>query len=260
MSTFLLVLLVILMALLSVNSFAADGAATPVSLWALELPAADLENSIDFYTTALGFRVEARNPEASVVDLVNGKARITLRSTDAPQAAAGAARAYLNMSVGDLASSLRAVRAAGGTKESMEVEESAVGPFLKVLDPSGNPIDVIDHPWDEMAPGDTPAVFNIGIQVRSIGEAEPFFTSLGFSVSTRDYLPETLVFERQGIGYFVIHPLADESPKPVEAAGGLVVVDGGAAMTKSGAPRLITSPSGVRVRLVHPGQRSARDR
>jgi len=256
MSTMIRLPVLLLPALLLSHAAAGGASAPAASLWALEIPVSSPERSIAFYEESLGFRVERGPGAESGATLRNGEGRLALRRSPSPQAGRGAARAYLNMSVGDLETALSRALAAGGRIDEKKVKESAVGPYLEIFDPDGNLIHLIDHPWDEMAADDPPAVFNIGVHVRSIAEAEPFFARLGFVVSTRDYLPRTLVYERRGVSYIVLHPDAEGPSSPGEAAGGLVVSvadPSGLASTMEGSPGAeIRSPSGVPVRLVSP--------
>ncbi len=214
-------------------------------IWAIEMQTDDLDRSAGFYTGALGFRVERRDPSGRTIELRNGEGRLVLSLTDAPAAPAGTARVYLNMSVGDVHAAARKAASHGGRIVDRVPRTSAVGPFLEVSDPYGHPIHLIDHPWDEMAAGDTPAVFNYGLNVRSIEEDEPFMTTLGLEVATRDYLPETLVFKRQGIGYVVMHQHAERTCDPGWSAGALILAGG-----IRGAAGEMRGPSGILVKLM----------
>jgi catechol 2,3-dioxygenase-like lactoylglutathione lyase family enzyme len=128
--------------------------------------------------------------------------------------------------VSGLETARAAAAAAGGTVEE-PVRESAVGPFLVARDPAGHPVHLIDHPWDGDRPAAAPpAVFNIGAAVVDMAEAEAFYTGLGFAVATRDYLPETLVFARQGGTSLVLHPHADRPAEATARRGGLLVLTG----------------------------------
>ncbi len=191
---------------------------------ALQYEVRDLEQAVDFYTAALGFEVERREASGEEVRMRLGPMRLILAQSAAPPAKAGSARIYLNMSVADLETARAAVVDAGGHVRSEDALQSAVGSYLEVTDPSGNQIHLIDHPWDnEQQPPITPTVYNIGLAVRSIEAVERFLSELGFIVATRDYLPETLVFERRGVAYLVVHAEAVAEAEPRSATGALVL-------------------------------------
>lgn len=177
---------------------------------------------------------------------MNGAARLILRRSDQQAPADEPARINLNMTVGDLDTIRERVIKAGGRVRS-EPLDSAVGPYLKIEDPFGNSIHIIDHPWDDIEGDAIPAMFNIGLQVRDIPRTEAFLTGLGFKVSTREYLPKTLVFERTGAGgYLVVHAHAERQARSDEATGSLVI------RTPEGraGQREVRGPSGILVRMV----------
>ncbi len=191
------------------------------ALWALELGVPDLEAAVAFYTTALGFEVVAAEPAGTWTLLGNGEARLALALSSLPVAAKGRARAYANYSVGGLDAAGKALTAAGGTLE--EPFDSPVGRATRFVDPFGHPGYLIDHPWDERPPEAPPAVFNVALDVREVEAAERFYTALGFAVRTRDYLPQTLVFEPAGSAQLILHPYAESDAVAGQEAGALLI-------------------------------------
>lgn len=191
----------------------------PPRVWALERGVPDVPAAVDFYTAALGFELAAGDGTAWAL-LVNGEARVVVTLSDVPVASPGSSRVYPNFTVGDLAAAQRAVLAAGGHVDG-EPRASAVGQAVAIRDPFGHPANLIDHPWDEKAAESAPEVFNFGLRVRSVVEAESFLTALGFAVGNRDYLPQTLVFQPQGVAQLVVHPIAERPADPLADAGAL---------------------------------------
>ncbi len=199
-------------------------------LWALELGVPDLDRAVEFYTSALGFEVVTADQAETWTLLGNGSARLALALSGLPVSPDGKARAYANFSVGSLDAAAAAVVAAGGSAEVPF--ESPVGRALRFLDPFGHPGHLIDHPWDEMSPGDPPAVFNVALNVRDVETSERFYTALGFEVRTRDYLPRTLVFEPRGSAQLILHPSASGDADAHREAGALLInADPGVAST-----------------------------
>lgn len=198
--------------------------ALPSAMWAeteilaLQLECEDVPRCARFYRDAFDFEPE---PGASHI-VRSGDVRIVLRRGEPLLPAGDAAHINLNLSVGDLAVARQRTIEAGG-RVSSERLTSAVGPYLAVEDPAGNSIHLIDHPWDELPSGAPPVVFNLGLSVPDLPASEAFFTGLGFRVATRDYLPQTLVFERTGMTQLVLHRTAKRAAAPREATGTLVV-------------------------------------
>ncbi len=213
-----------LLLLIVLPAFATEDGDVPTTdpgLWALELGVPDLERAIAFYTTALGFEVVATEPAGTWTLLGNGDARLALSRSGLPMAARGGARAYANFSAGDLDVAARAVARAGGSVE--DAFDSPVGKAIRFFDPFGHPGHLIDHPWDEMAPEAPPAVFNVALNVRDMETSERFYTALGFVVSTRDYLPQTLVFAPRGSAQLILHPAAEADVVAGREAGALLL-------------------------------------
>ncbi len=213
----------LLIAALPVAAAGTDVAAEADSgLWALELGVPELERAVDFYASALGFDVVAAEPAGTWTLLGNGEARLALSLSSLPVAAAtGDARAYPNFSVGDVETAGQAVVAAGGSLE--DAFDSAVGRAVRYRDPFGHPGHLIDHPWDEMPAAATPAVFNVALNVRDVETSERFYAGLGFEVRTRDYLPQTLVFEPWGSAQLILHPAAEAAAGRGFDAGALLL-------------------------------------
>jgi hypothetical protein len=117
----------------------------------------------------------------------------------------GSPRLTMNLSVGDLDAAVRRVREHGGTVDP-ERRTSVVGAYVRAADPAGHAVHLIDHPEDDLSPGDPPRLFNVGIASASIPETERFVGRVGIPVATRDYLPRTLVFEKRGATYLIAHP------------------------------------------------------
>ena len=200
-------------------------------LWALELGVADTSRAIEFYTTALGFEVLADEAAGTWTLLGNGEARLALARSNRPVAPGGSARAYPNFTVGDVEVAGEAVIAAGGSVGPPF--ESPVGTAVAYTDPFGHGGHLIDHPWDDdsRSADAPPEVFNVALSVRGVETAEAFYTALGFPVRTRDYLPQTLVFEPRGSAQLILHPNAEEAVDPGTEAGALLLdVDPGRAL------------------------------
>ncbi len=204
--------------------FAAPLAAEDVQpeIWGIELGAADVAASQSFYE-ALGFESLRDEAGGAWALLRNGEVALVLSASDREVAAIETPRIYLNLSVGDLDLAARTVREHGGTVFPGPPIDSPVGKALTATDPAGHPLHLIDHLDDEMTAKDAPKVFNLGVTSADLEADEAFFAVLGLGVSTRDYLPATLVLERRGSSYLVLHPRTSE-PAPAELDGGRLLL------------------------------------
>jgi predicted enzyme related to lactoylglutathione lyase len=189
-------------------------------IWALELSVADVRKGADFYAAALGFKVQQFDSAGRWARLNNGSVQLILTRSDLKAATMESARYNLNFSVGNLDDAARRIKDAGGSTGGKPIS-SAVGPFIRVKDPFGHEAHLIDHPDDEFAPGADPVIFNIGLNVVSTEETANFYEKVGIGVATRAYLPETLVFNRQGMSYFVAHAHAERRARKGEESGTL---------------------------------------
>jgi predicted enzyme related to lactoylglutathione lyase len=174
-------------------------------VWGLRRDVTELARAQRFYEEALGFRLEARAPGDRAAVLVLGELRLLLRVV--PGLDPGAVREgfSLNLQVADLEAAAGAVAEAGGRLDAAEPEPIAVGRSWPVLDPDGHAIHLMDlSSWRE-APAAGCLLFNLGRRVEDLGCAERVCESLGWSVSTRDYLPRTLPLARSGVAPLVFH-------------------------------------------------------
>jgi predicted enzyme related to lactoylglutathione lyase len=211
--------------LLLAGALAAEDAGT--AIWGIELGTPDVAASRSFYE-ALGFEPLRDEAGGTWALLRNGDVALVLSASDRRAAAIEAPRIYCNLSVGDLDRAARTVREHGGSVASGAPAETPVGRALSAADPAGHPLHLIDRPGDDLAADAAPEVFNLGVTSAGLDADESFFAVLGLGVSTRDYLPATLVLERRGASYLVLHP-------PAAAAAG-TALDGGRLLLHAPAP------------------------
>lgn len=192
----------------------------------LEMPAADVAATARLYTDVLGFRVERQAPSGAWALLAGGEVRLLLRQVwGTVPAAGGADRIRLNLRVGDLDAVIARAREAGARVDVATPQPVAIGRSVRIADASGNPLNLMDIADDGFPADGVPVVFNVSVRVGSMAVAEPFWAGLGFRVFTRDYLPETLVFERHGAVAVVLHPEEERPPERSEPVRLLLAVD-----------------------------------
>lgn len=173
-------------------------------IWGIELGTGDIAASVAFYER-LGFEVLRSESDGAWTLLRSGAIGLVLSATDREPTVRNGARVYLNLSVGDLAEAARAVAEGGGTVEPGPPAETPVGQALRATDPAGHPLNLIDHPGDALDATSSLRIFNLGMTVPDVSAEERFFDGLGIGVASRAYLPDTLVLERRGSTYLVLH-------------------------------------------------------
>ena len=191
-------------------------------IWALELGVSDLKRGEDFYVNALAFEREENACCKPAVVLKNRAMRLLLREAQAAPRPADAAGITLNMRVGDLSNAVAAVRQHGAQIDDATPQPFALGTHVRIRDPFGNPIHLLDIANDNMTAESKPAVFNLGVQLQSLEAGEKFYTNLGFQVYSREYLPD-LPFQKHGAIALVMHGEATQAVKRGTRNGTLVL-------------------------------------
>lgn len=250
---------------LSLVAWAGAGDENQVVILGLELPAEDLNTAERFYVEGLGFELLQRDPGGEWILLRNQPALLLLRHT--PPAADRNPQPYLNLRVGDLEAALGTARSAGAQVPDPKPQPNAIGSGIAIADPFGNPLNLMRIDGDSIEPDSPPLLFNIGIRVRDMEASEAFLDALGLTVMTRNYLPKTLVWDRNGGVSVVVH-YHPEQPQGQPSQGVLLATvprlqeriarlrGAGMQMEKQDAVGplpagwLIQSSAGTRVRLV----------
>lgn len=182
-------------------------------VWALEMSATDLKRAEAFYSNALAFEREESACCNSALVLKNRGVRLLLREGKASPRPEEAAHITLNMRVGDLPRVVASAKQYGAQIDNPNPGPFALGMYVKIRDPFGNSIHLLDVANDNFTAESKPAVFNLGVQLENLEAGEKFYTRLGFQVFSREYLPD-LPFQKHGAVSLVMH---GEATKPVKA-------------------------------------------
>ncbi|MCH7572848.1 MAG: VOC family protein, partial [Planctomycetes bacterium] len=182
-----------------------DTAFTP-SIWGIEMPVTDVDRAVSYYTEVLGFKVVQSPGSQRRVVLDNDGLKLIFRLTENIARPDDAAQLNLNLRVANLDQAARSVRETGGSLESSEPIIAAIGKFIPTLDPFGNSVHLIDLNGEENDPDGLPRLYNVGFTILDMDTTEAFYTSLGFEVYSRDYLPDTLPLKPVGASMLVLHP------------------------------------------------------
>ena len=211
-----------LLALVSIACPAPEAEPRPFepSVWGLELPVRDVAATSRAYAEAFGFRELQGGGETARLEK-DGLALVLARS-DAPRAADGTARVYLNLEARDVHVALERALAARFDSPDPEPRAIPIGTAVTVVDADGHATNLID--LDETAGRDEEglAVFNLGLDLEAGADWE-FVERLGFRVLTRAYLPEALPVVRAGAAELVLHRRASAPRAPAAKSAALLL-------------------------------------
>ncbi|TAH34380.1 MAG: hypothetical protein EYC70_15660 [Planctomycetota bacterium] len=241
---------------------AQDAPKAEASVHALRLSVKDVAAANAFYTKTLGFTSDWCCPQGMAADLHNGPARLLLERSTA--ATTTAWQPYMNYQVADLAASVAAVRAAGGSVEKDTPQPFPLGLLVTFRDPDGHPGHLLTTEQDPLAAGSSPQVFNLGLPAPDMEKSEAFYRRLGFEVYSRDYLPHALPLVPRGAFPLLLHDVPDgEAITGTTVALVLGVSDVAAAKSSlnpgctasccSGPDLVLNDPAGNRVVLCSSG-------
>lgn len=187
---------------------------SPYQVYAVELPAVDLDRSIRFYQKHFGFEIQSRVDRSNGVIMRSGSARVILRRADR-RPSPSAPYVNLNFFVDHLDSTISRLKDAGVEFIDGTLEKISIGRAIKLRDPAGNELHLLTLDWENRPPAPTPRVFNAGMRFTDLGKAESFYCdTMGFEVSSRDYLPKTLPLNRSGHISLVLHLDAAATTEP----------------------------------------------
>jgi hypothetical protein len=230
----------------------------------LELAVHDVPRFAALLAQTGGFRSGGvEGGELSV--LARGDFRVVLRRSDEPAPRAAVARVYLNLEVEDLEAARAAARLAGAD-EVGPAREIPIGTAATVAC-AGQRLNLI-QPARPSPGAALPGIYNVGLDLGSFVESEPFLELLGFRVHDRAYLPAALPYEKAGAAELVLHAGAEEPRDPAALGAALLLaveeLEGARAAlaerglelasaprsTPLGAALSLAAPLGVTVQLV----------
>ncbi len=190
------------------ESHALDSSVFTPEIWGLEYGVSNIKKAVDFYTEVLGFEIEDNICCEPSTVLKNGPLHLILVRSDASLPSDSAAKVILNMSIGDFKTVIETSRLRGGKVVDETRRQFAHGMYVEIQDPFGNKINLIKLDGENMSPASKPALFNIGVTQKNLEKAEAFYTILGFTPFSRDYLPIVLPLNKSGAAMLILHDSA----------------------------------------------------
>jgi predicted enzyme related to lactoylglutathione lyase len=240
---------------------------SPIEVYGLELPVADIGAAERAYREAFGFQSTFSGGE--VARLEKDGLVLVLTRARGPKPAEGAANVHLNLEVADLGLALERALAAGFDAPTTEPAAIPIGRALTVIDVDGYATNLIDLDAERGQQDDALSVFNVGLELEPEVDWE-FLTQLGFEILTRDYVPDALPIVKSGAAELVLHRTARAPRAAGTRAAGLLLACERLAETRAALPRgfcderaaqatpqglvvPLRAPSGVRVELLERG-------
>lgn len=206
--------------LLLALSFSGDTESFRPSVFGLELPVADVAAAELAYELGLGFRRVFSGGEVARLEK-DGLTLVLTRSTAAREPA-GSASVHLNLEARDLAVALERALAAGFEAPQLEAVTIPIGRALELRDADGHLVNLIDLDAAAGDGDDSLSVFNLGLDLQADADWE-FVERLGFTVTTRRYVPDALPTAKAGAAELVLHRAARSARAPSTKAAVLLL-------------------------------------
>ncbi len=191
------------MILAAVASGATTAGAETLPISALRLGVTDVEASVRFYETHLGFSPVIRYPSGAAVLQDPEGVYLVLTAAQRPvERPDGACYVRFNFAVPDLDDAIASMESSGVRFTGRD--ESAVGGYATFIDPSGHAHNIKElHAADE--PIDGPRVYNAGIAVSDMAAAREFYEAvLGFEALSDAYYPPVVPMKPAGRTMFIL--------------------------------------------------------
>lgn len=188
---------------------------SPPQVLGLEWLVKEPQAAADFFKTCLDFEVLNLSDQQATLT----KDGILLRMVRSERLPDRHDTVYLNFSVENLSAATEKCLIAGGELLNEDLMQSQIGPFNGIRVPGSNHR---IHLMQINAFPEPEGVFNTSFRVADMAKEEHFYTSLGLTIYSRDFLPETLPFNRAGMLSLVIHPFT-AGQRPRAAATRLLV-------------------------------------
>lgn len=192
---------------------------TPKGIWAVQINVVDLDAALEFYTGTLKFEVLTRKAYPRVVPLKTGDpegAHLLLFACDSLVSwdYDRQSKVNLNLYVENLDEYVTRFRAAGVTVLDDTALTAGVGKYVRILDPSGNQLDIMELGYDH-EPVNKPAVYNVGALVTDMKASRKFYEGLlGFEVQSEKYYPPVIPYKVNGM-QLVLHEGAEVTSSAV---------------------------------------------
>jgi predicted enzyme related to lactoylglutathione lyase len=179
---------------------------TPSGIWAVKLNVVDLNRAVEFYTRVLELEISAQSKHTELVALKSDDVHILLRPVDSLTKwdYDKSCRVNLNFYVEDLTAYIKKFKSENVNILDDTVRTAGVGKFLRIADPSGNSINIMQLGY-EHEPVTRPTLYNTSAIVTDMKVAREFYEGmLGFEVLTENYYPPAIPYRVRNV-QLVLH-------------------------------------------------------
>jgi catechol 2,3-dioxygenase-like lactoylglutathione lyase family enzyme len=166
-----------------------------MKLHAVKIKVNDLEKAKKFYVETLGFNIDISFKADNQIQLYTNAYKIILELDKKMEVNTDKSLSSVSicMAVKDIDSTFKVLKSKNVKFFSDEKRKEGVGYSMKIFDPFGNSISMMQLTYPGAPKINEPYIFNGGYFVSSIEKARKFYSGiLGFVERTKDYLPDDM--------------------------------------------------------------------
>ncbi len=179
----------------------------PLKMAGLKIYVDDLEMAEKFYVDFLGFKPLQKERSRLILKTNIYPIHIALSRERMDREITSESHTGMSLLVHKLLPSIEVVRSSGYKIYDSLLSRNGVGIDIPIEDPSGNLLHLIEVQIMEVPPFEGFRVYNSGITVSDINQAEELYIQkLGFEAWSRNYLPDALPLKhKDGSFAFMLH-------------------------------------------------------
>lgn len=166
-----------------------------MKLYGVKLKVSNLETALKFYHETLGFQIDKSNKTENEIQLYTNSYKIILQEDKAmkQESSQSLPSVSMCMAVKNIDSSFHALKSKGVKFFSDEKRKEGVGISMKIFDPFGNCISIMQLTYPNAPEITEPFIYNCGYYVASMDKARNFYKEiLGFTELSEHYLPSDM--------------------------------------------------------------------
>lgn len=185
-----------------------------LKIYGVKIKVKDLELAKRFYTETLGFNIDNSVKNNNQIQLYTNSIKIILEldETMIILPIKSISQVSLTMQVNDLDETYKILTKKGITFLSDKKRKEGVGFSMKIFDPFGNQISLLQQTTSNTPQIVEPKIYNCGYYISNMGEARKFYTSIiGFIELTNRYLPDDMPLSYSDKTFaFILHKTRKE--------------------------------------------------
>lgn len=166
-----------------------------MKLYGVKIKVSNLETALKFYNEILGFQIDQSYKVENEIQLYTNSYKIILQEDTSMKQVSNQSLPSVSMcmAVKNIDSSFHALKSKGVKFFSDEKRKEGVGFSMKIFDPFGNCISIMQLTYPNAPEITEPFIYNCGYYVASMDKARKFYSeTLGFTELSEHYLPSDM--------------------------------------------------------------------